>query len=122
VAWNSTPAVSMNQLAEATLVAPIATHTCPALLLNVPPAGAWNFSAAVLSVSAEGTGETSVDHPIVGDGVPPLPCAGVAKESYCAKYARSGGFAVTNFAFTVTIGFENAMLPAAYTVGEQNAM
>ena len=78
-------------------------------------------AADVVAVKAEGTGETSVDHPIVGDGVPP-PCAGVAKELYCAKYAPSGGFAVTNFAFTVTIGFENAMLPAAYTVGEQNAM
>lgn len=71
VAWNSTPAVSMNQLAEATLVAPMATHTCPVLPSNVPPAGAWNFSAAVLSVSAEGTGETRVDHKIFGVSVPP---------------------------------------------------
>ena len=79
VAWNSTPAVSMNQLAEATLVAPIATHTCPALLLNVPPAGASNFSEAVVAVKAEGTGETRVDQAVVGTRVP-LPCDGVAKE------------------------------------------
>lgn len=72
MAWNSTPAVSMNQLAEAKLVAPMATHTCPVLLSNVP-AGAWNFSEAVLRVSAEGTGETRVDHATpVGAGVPPL--------------------------------------------------
>jgi len=80
VAWNSTPAVSMNQLAPATLVAPMAMHTCPALLLNVPPAGAWNFSAAVVVVKAEGSGEMRVDQAVVGARVPPA-CAGVAKES-----------------------------------------
>ena len=70
VAWNSTPAVSMNHCAEAVLVAPMATHTWPALALKVV-AGAWNKSEAVFEVSAEGTGDTEADQAIVGACVPP---------------------------------------------------
>jgi len=43
----------------------MATHTWPDLELNVI-AGAWNFSEAVVVVSAEGTGDTGADHAIVG--------------------------------------------------------
>jgi len=70
VAWNSTPAVSMNHCAETVLVAPMATHTWPDLALKVV-AGAWNTSEAVMAVSAEGTGDTGADQAVVGAGVPP---------------------------------------------------
>jgi hypothetical protein len=70
---------------------------------------------------AEGTGEIGADHAIAGPGAAAA-CAGAASDEKCAKKPVSVGLAVTNFAFTVTTGLENAMFPAAYTVGEQKAM
>lgn len=70
MAWNSAPAVSMNQLPPE-VVAPTAMHTWPDLPSNVV-AGAWNLSAAVVSASAEGTGDIALDHPTVGVAAAPL--------------------------------------------------
>ena len=124
VAWKYTPAVSMIQEAPARDEAPTATHTCPDFESNVV-AGPWKRSAAVVAVSVEGTGEIGDDHApagVVGNAVIAALCAGAAKVLNCPKYAVKAGAAPEYLAFIVRTGLENAMLPATYTVGEQNAM
>jgi hypothetical protein len=121
VAWKETPRVSMAHRADARLDAPIAAHTWPVLLLNVVE-GAWNTSGWGVDSIAEGTGEIGPDQATVG--VPAAAdCDGAGEsDENCAKKAVSEGLKSTNFAFTVTTGFANAMFPAVYTVGEQKAM
>jgi len=64
VAWKSTPAVSISQLALVRLDAPMARHTWPDFPSNVV-GGAWNLSAVVVDDNA-GAGEIGEDHGCVG--------------------------------------------------------